>query len=537
MSRKALYNGTIYTMDKNKPVVSNIVINGSLIEAVDVNMKEYLCAEDEIIDLDGAIVLPGFNDSHMHLLSYGKSLDMVDLNDVTSVEQLIQKARQFISDNKVPKGVWVIGRGWNQDKFSDQRMPTYKDLDKISKEHPIVMTRTCGHIRALNSLCMEQSGMKDRTSIKGGKVFLNSEGKPTGIYAEQGAKEIIYSTKPKLTKEDIKRYVLLAANKFRLAGLTSVHTDDFESESNNESYQLILDAYYELSDDGKLPIKVNHKLQTKKIDKLDELLKQNIIKNYSDFLSIGPLKIEADGSLGARTAAIVGTYHDDCSTSGELNFSYRELHELIDYAYRNHLQVAVHAIGDRMARIYIDIIDKMTKKYGVDLRPRLVHCQITDNDIIKDISRLGIVADVQPIFVSTDWKIAEQRVGKEKAMTSYAWRTLMEQGVIVSGGSDSPVESYKPLSGIECAVTRQDESRLPAGGWNPFEKVTVYDALRMYTYNSAYAEFKEDRKGLIKSGYQADMVILDEDPYLVDNHSISKINIKGTVINGDFTYY
>lgn len=533
MKKKLFINGMIYTMDKNMPVIENVVINDNKIIAVNANIRKEQFNNYEIIDLAGKVLLPGFNDSHMHLLSYGKSLDMVDLNSTRSIEELKYKVKDFIERNNIPDGKWVLGRGWNHEKFKEKRMPNRYDLDEISERHPIVLTRTCGHIRVLNTRCMEISGLNENFQIESGKIFKDENGNPLGIFAEQGTKAIIYKNKPKLTRGEIKKYILLAADEFRKSGLTSVHTDDFEAEAQNENYQEILDAYYELSDEGMLPIKVNHKLQLKKVKDIDTLLKNNVKRNYSDYLSIGPLKIEADGCLGGWTAAIENQYEDKPNDAGILNFEYSELYELIDYAYRNNLQVACHAIGDRTAKIYLKIIEIMKNKYNKDLRPRLIHCQITNMDLIRKMASLGVIADVQPIFVGTDWQIVERRVGRRRAMTSYAWRSLMEQGVIVAGGSDTPVERYEPLLGIKCAVERKDESGKPKGGWNPFEKVTVYDALKMYTYNSAYAEFKEDRKGVIKEGFEADFVILEEDPYLVEPNALGDIPVYGTVVNGN----
>jgi len=516
-------------MDESNPYGHNLLIEGNKIKAINVDEN---CIDNKYkkYDLEGKTLLPGFNDSHMHILSYGISLDMVDLRQSESIEEIQERVSKFIEKKDLSEGEWIFGRGWNHEDFIEKRIPDKNDLDSVSEKYPIAITRTCGHIVSVNSKALELCNISSESYIEGGIIYKNEEGQPNGIMAEK-AKEFIYQNQRELTIEDVKNYIRLATKKLQKLGLTTVQSDDLAAA--NIDKQQVMQAFYELSRDKELPVKVNMQLKLKSVEDLLKFINENPVRYYSDFLSLGPLKIIADGSLGARTAAMREPYADSPDEIGGLIFSKRELEELIDCAYRNNMQTALHAIGDKTIEIYLDINEKLQAKYGKKLRNRIIHCQITDYKLIKRIAKLGLMADIQPPFTASDWKMVRDRLGDKRSVNTHAWKTMMDNGINVSGGSDCPVESPAPLKGIRCAVTRLDWDDKPEGGWFPDQKLSVYDAIKMYTINSAYSCFEKDRKGILKEGYEADIVVLDQDPFIIDPKSIDDIEVYTTIVNGN----
>lgn len=530
MSSKRVYqNGNIVTMDERHPIASNMVVEGEVITGLDLTPEEISSQSGEIIDLQEKTVLPGFNDSHAHMVSYGMSLEMLYLNDATSIRELQAMVKDYIEKNNVEEGKWVLGRGWDDTKFAENRDLCKEDLDEISTRHPIVLGRTCGHLRALNTNALQRCKIDKSTQVKGGRIDLDRDGEPVGLVGEE-AKEIIFEAIPPYSVEDYKRFIVNGANKYREAGLTSVQSDDFEA--SGEPFKNVMQAYIELAQNRELPIKVNLQLQLRTIEKIEELLSAYPVRSYTEFFSMGPLKIVPDGSLGAKTAALRKPYLGDPHNFGLLLFSPFDLEELIDYAYGRSLQVACHAIGDRTIEVFLDIIERMKEKYERTSRPRIIHCQLTDIDLIKRMRTLNVIADAQQSFVASDWRIAEERLGKERCVNTYAWKTMQENGIVVSGGSDSPVETYNPFRGIEVAVTREDDEGNPKGGWMPHEKVTVHDAIKMYTLNSAYSCYEEHKKGMLAPNYRADFIVLKDNPFLVHPSNLEEMEVESSTIEG-----
>ena len=526
MTKKLFYNGYIYTMDENNPTVNNVLIENDQIIDFNTEAKN----EYQLIDLKGRTLLPGFNDSHMHVLAYGMALDMVDLNNVHSIDEMISAVKNFIEEKKPEENEWIFGRGWNHENFSERKMPTRYDLDKISSSRPIVLTRTCGHLLTANSAALEKIDIDSDTYIEGGKIIFDDNKNPNGIFAEK-AMDLIYDNMPPLSVEDIKNYLVKAGKMLRKKGVTAVQTDDLDSA--NVHFQKVMQAYYELADENKLPIKFNLQLRLKSPEEINDFLENNLITYYDDYLTLGPLKVLADGSLGARTAALRESYADEENQFGELVYGEKKLYNLSEIALKNGMQIACHAIGDRTVALFIDIMERLQKRYGSGMRNRIIHCQITDYDLLKRMAELNLQADIQPPFTATDWSIVSERIGKEREIGTYAWKTMFDLGINAAGGSDCPVESPNPIWGISCTVTRQDRDYNPAGGWQPWEKLTVQDALKLYTKNAAYNCFMDNQIGQIKRDYKADFVILDKNPFLTAEEEIRNIKVAAVSVNGD----
>lgn len=532
------YNGKIKTMDSHYPLASAVAVKDGLIAAIGgEELLAFKTPTSRLVDLKGRLMLPGFGDSHMHALEFGESLVNVDLNRCSSIEQMIATVKSFILDLSIPAGGYVVGRGWDQEIFAEKRLPTRWDLDRISTRHPIVLTRTCGHMAVANSKALEIYGITAHTpQPEGGAFQVDEYGEPTGIFTEL-AINLVAPNRTNISVEDSKESILRALEYASSKGITSIHTEDLAS-CPGVDYQVILDAYEQLAQEGRLPVRVYEQCLFSSCEELEGFINKGYIQGIGDeFFKIGPLKIIIDGSLGARTAYMRAPYKDDPSTRGIEVVNQKELNELVLCAQRHYLSVAIHAIGDKAVEMALDSIEHAQEQcpHG-DLRHGIVHCQITDHALLERFSQLGVQAYIQPVFVASDMYIASVRVGKELARTSYNWRSLYELGVHISGGSDCPIAPLDVLQGIYCAVTRKDLNGNPPEGWYPEQCLSVEQAVELYTKNVAWASYEEKMKGTISFGKYADMVVLDQDIFQLSPEEILTVNVDMTIMDGVIRY-
>ena len=528
------YNGSVYTGDGFCQGFA--VDNGIFTVSGDNSFIRSLWKNgDQLIDLQGRFVCAGFNDSHMHLLSYGQFLTQAQLQDHTdSLKGMLEYVRQWMNEGNYNDQNWLKGRGWNQDYFTDcSRMPTRDDLDAISKDVPIVLARACGHCCVVNSRVLELCGINDDTpDIEGGEIGRES-GKLNGLFFDN-AISLIQSPVP--TVEALKEMIEKGARKLNSFGITSCQSDDY-SLFREISPEIINEAYRELISSDHLTVKVYEQANITEIDQLQKFIGEgNVTGVGTDMFRIGPLKLLGDGSLGGRTAHLSIPYADDPGTCGFSLFTPEHLAEMIDLANRNGMQVAVHAIGDRCLDEVLDAIDQALKNCPrKDHRHGIVHCQISRGDQLQRMADMKLHIYAQSVFLDYDNHIVEQRVGKEMADTSYSWKTLMQKGLSVSNGSDAPVEIPDALKGIECAVTRT--SLDGTGPYLPEQAFTVREAIDSFTIQSAVASFEENNKGRIRFGYAADFVVLDESPFEVEPTRIHEIRVCSTWLNGREVYH
>ena len=492
---------------------------------------------DEVIDLEGKFVCAGFNDSHMHVLNFGQALSCADLTKATdSLENMLGCLDDFSRTSEFSDRKWLVGRGWNQDYFTDvNRMPTRDDLDSISKDIPILIVRACGHCCVVNSKVLELAGVTADTPVPDGGDIGIDDGRLNGRFFDN-AMDYIYAKVPVPDKASVKEMILAASRALNSYGITSSQTDDY-CVFRGVDWRIVNEAYRELIDEGLLTVRIYEQSNFTSLESLRDFVESgNVTGAGDDMFMVGPLKMLGDGALGARTAYLTKPYEDDPGNFGLPVFSQRTMDEMISYANRNNMQVAVHAIGDRCLDMLLSAYEKALAEYPrKDHRHGVVHCQITRPDQLKKIAELGLHVYAQSIFLDYDIHIVEARVGKEIASTSYSWKTLMNYGVTVSNGSDCPVEFPDCLRSIQCAVTRKSV-RDGMGPYLENEAFTVKEALDSYTSVSAYAAFAEDRKGMIKPGMLADFVILGENPFEADPESIHKIPVEATYLGGKRVY-
>ena len=523
------YNGKIYTGNGFEQA---FIVEDGLFVKTGTNEEVLKIETDEKVDLKGRFVCAGFNDSHMHLLNYGQSLLMAKLNEHTSsLKEMLEYLKEFIDSKEINEKTWIAGRGWNQDYFTDvDRMPSKKDLDSINKDIPIVLTRACGHVCVVNSKILEMAGIDENTvAPEGGSIDFEN-----GILCDN-AIEVLQRFKPLPDKEGLKEMIRSGARALNSFGITSSQSDDY-CVFREIPFETVNEAYKELEESGELTVRVYEQSNFTEPDELQRFIAAgNVTGAGTMMFKIGPLKMLGDGSLGGRTAHLSRPYNDDPSQIGFNLFSDEQMDAMIDLANRNNMQVAVHTIGDACLDQVLNAIDKALKNHPRDdHRHGVVHCQISRADQLERMEKLKLHIYAQSIFLDYDNHIVEQRVGKDLASTSYSWKTLMDNGLIVSNGSDAPVEIPDALKGIECAITRTSIDG--TGPYLPEQAFSVKEALDSFTINSAIGSFEEDYKGLIKEGYLADFVILDENPFEIDKFSIHKIRVLKTYLNGRCVY-
>ena len=480
-----------------------------------------LALEGQRIDLGGAFVCAGFNDSHMHLLNYGQTLRMAPLAEHTgSLADMLDCLK-----NATPDRGWILGRGWNQDRFSDvRRMPDRTDLDTVSTELPVCAVRACGHALAVNTKALQVLGITaDTPSPEGGEIdFVH------GRFFDN-AMELVLNAIPAPDKETIKGYIRTACAYLNRRGITSCHSDDY-CVFRQIPWQTVNQAYRELEAEGELTVRVREQANLTTVPEVMGLIETD--HPAAGRFAMGPLKLLGDGALGARTAFLSRPYADEQGTQGLSVFTGEQFDGLIGCAHAHGMQVAVHCIGDACLDLVLDAIEKaQTAHPRSDCRHGIVHCQITRPDQLRRIAEMGLHVYAQSIFLDYDIHIVRQRAGDELADSSYSWKTLMNLGATVSNGSDCPVETPDVLGGIQCAVTRQD-----LRGCEPYlprEAFTVREAIDSFTRAGAYASFEEQIKGRIAPGYYADFVVLGEDPFRADPAKIRDIPILQTWLDGE----
>lgn len=433
------------------------------------------------------------------------------------------------------KGIHAIG--WNQDLFvEDKRIPNRFDLDKISIEIPIVLERVCDHIVSSNTKVIEILGLtKDSPQYPDGEFLIGEDGYPSGVYTANAcnfAKDVI----PDFTLEE-RREMLIETMDYAIScGLTSVQSNDVGTTFMNGpvAFALLKDIYKENK-----KIRYRHQVCFNDFSEFEKYLTVGEFKSedYKDnYLKLGPLKLFKDGSLGARAALMRKGYNDDKENYGLPWIKDEEMRKYVNLASENNLQVITHAIGDKAIEDTVKCYEESFKNGKNNLRHTLVHCQITDRELVERIAKDDICVMAQPIFLDYDMKIVEDRCGRDLASTSYAFKSLKDLGAHVAYGTDAPVENLNPFPIIYMAVTRKDKLGKPEGGFYPRECVDVYEAIDAYTVESAYVEFEEDIKGRIKKDFLADFVVLDRDIFTIDPMEIKEIKPLMTIVGGKIVY-
>lgn len=527
-------NGKIYTLvgahgDKPGRIDEAIAIRGDRILATGStrDMLRFRGDQTRVIDLKGAMVVPGLTDAHVHLAGLGRARRQLDLVGTTSVQDIQNRLKEYAT--KHPDLSWILGRGWDQNDWPIKKMPHRRDLDAVVSDRPVYLTRIDGHAAWANSRALEIAGItRDTPDPEGGRILRDAEGNPTGVLIDS-AMNLVRSVIPEPTVEEVMDDLRAGARACAEVGLTSIH----DAGIGWTQWQ----AYLRLTEHDPLPIRV-YAMAGARSDLAESLIETGPIVGLGNHrLTLRAIKAYADGALGSRGAALLEPYSDEPDHRGLLMIDPDSFTDFVTRALKSRIQVNTHAIGDRANRVVLDAYEKAFQTAGCrDCRFRIEHAQhLTASDLPR-FARLGVIPSMQPTHATSDMYWAEDRLGPERIRYSYAWKSLIRSGVVIAGGSDAPVESIDPRLGLYAAVTRQDLKGWPEGGWLPEQRVTRVEAILMFTRWAAYAAFEENLRGEIRPGLLADLTVFEKDLLTTDVREWPRARILYTVTGGSIVY-
>lgn len=528
-------NARIVTIDKENPRAEAIAIVGELIVDVTSNkaIEKYIEeGKTRVIDAGGRLVIPGFNDAHAHFAPL--NLDYIELRYITDPAIITEKVREKVEQSE--PGELIRGGHWEHEMFLDKQWPTKELIDPVSPDNPVILSRADGHSVLVNSYVLENSGItKDTPDPAGGEIQRDPvTGEPTGILKESAQGLIKTGAIPVERTEEEKNQRLMDGwyAAFKMAaelGITSIqHPGGGDAE-----------LYRELMEKGELTCRMDvaGRLTSDKAElaKYDE-----VRKNYpkeGNWIRFGYLKGFMDGTLGSATMMVYEPFLDEPDKTGLPQMSYEELEEKVLACDRMGFQIGIHAIGPKANTWILNAYEKAADVNGKrDSRHRSEHAQILIEEDIPRFAGLGVIASMQPTHCITDKRFCEKRIGKERSKYAYAWRSLLDAGAKIAFGTDYSVEPLNPMEGLYAAVTRKDRMGEKGDGWFPEQKLTMEEAIELYTLGSAYAQFMEDRKGMIKTGYLGDVVIVNQDLMTIPEEEIMKTKVDLTIVGGNIVF-
>jgi hypothetical protein len=510
--------------DQTPRASSAVVVAGGRVVAVGPSDQLRRSHPDaHVIDVTGTTILPGLVDAHAHLYGLGLSLDTVSLVGASTYEEAIARVKERAA--RALPGEWILGRGWDQNRWPGKQFPTAAPLDAAIPDHPVWLRRIDGHASVANSAAMRVAGVTSATpDPEGGRIIRDANGNPTGVFVDV-AQGLIDRAVPPPSFALRKERVFASAQRIAETGLTEIHDAGGDDET--------IRAVRELIDEKRFPIRV-YTMIADNPRALEQWFVRGKLIGYGDRLTVRSVKLYADGALGSRGAALLAPYDDDPGNAGLLVSRPEHLAEVSRRARTAGFQVNTHAIGDRGVRNTIDAYEAAGATRAD--RFRIEHFQVAALSDIPRVARAGIIASMQPTHATSDMVWAEDRVGPERIKGAYAWRTVLNAGGRLALGSDFPVEAVNPFFGIYAAVTRQDQKGWPAGGWYPGQKLTLGEAIRGFTRDAAYAAFEEDSRGTIEPGKLADFTIVEGDLYAMPQNELFKVKVRYTVVGGEIVY-
>jgi predicted amidohydrolase YtcJ len=508
-----------------------VAVRGDRIVFVGSNQEANVLRGDRtrVIDVAGKTVIPGMSDSHGHLTGLGSALRTVDLVGTRSYDEVIERVARRA--RQLPAGSWVIGRGWDQNDWPDTRFPTHERLSTAVPDHPVVLTRVDGHAIFVNARAMQQAGINKGTpDPAGGRIIRDANGEATGVFVDN-AMLLVRRAVPAETRAETREGVRLAMRELNRLGLTSIHDAGVGCNT--------IRLYEEMARAGELTARNYVMVAGRESACLDEMLKAGPRNNVDGkhLLAVRAIKLSADGALGSRGARLIEPYADEPNHTGLELIPPQLIKDVAVRALRSGFQLNVHAIGDGANRTVLDAFESALREVPkADHRFRVEHAQILHANEIPRFARLGVIPSMQAVHQTSDMYWAENRLGWTRIQGAYAWRSLLNSGVIIPGGSDFPVESADPLQSFHAAVSRQDANGWPLGGWLPQQRMTRDEALNHLTIWPAYASFREDLVGSITNGKLADIVVLSHDIMTVPVEEILATRVELTIVNGRVVY-
>jgi predicted amidohydrolase YtcJ len=525
-----IINASIHTMDQGRPTAGALAISGNRVAAIGATPEIRALAGPgtRVIDAGEKVVLPGFNDAHVHYLMGGFSLANVDLRDAKSTEEMARRLSEYAK--KLPKGRWILGGDWDHEKWPGAPLPTKEMIDAATPDNPVFVNRLDGHMALANSLALQLARVtKETKDPPGGVIVRDSKtGEPTGVLKD-GAEDLMDRAIPEKSFDEKHVAARAATEHAAKMGVTSV--TDMSAGDDVGLYQYMLER-------GELK---NRIYAIRSIVSWEVLGKTGVRGAFgSDMLRIGGLKGFADGSLGSTTAFFFQPYNDAPDTRGLLFDQMLPegiMLKRVSGADKAGLQVMIHAIGDEANTRILDIYKEVASTDGQrDRRFRIEHAQHLRTNEISRFGAQKVIASMQPYHCADDGRWCDKRIGPERSKGTYAFRSLLDTGATLAFGSDWTVAPLNPMEGLKAAVTRQTLDGKHPTGWVPEQKITLDEAIHAYTVGSAYAEFAEKVKGSIAPGKLADIVMLDRDIYVSDPADIDKTHVVMTIMDGRVVY-
>jgi predicted amidohydrolase YtcJ len=522
-------NARIYTVDDGRPIAEAMAIRGGRVQFVGSGRGALTLRgpQTRVYDAGGATVIPGLADAHVHLLGLGMALRTVDLTGSKSLDEVVERIAARARD--LPAGTWITGRGWDQNDWPDTRLPSHDALSRTVPSHPVFVTRVDGHAAFANAAAMRLGGITAATrDPDGGRLERTPAGEPTGVFVDR-AMGLISSRIPPATRDHVRDATLAAIREANRFGLTSVHDAGVEGS--------VLDVYEELARGGQYSIR-NYVMIRPDDSTLARYFRRGPQSGlYDGRIWIRAIKISSDGALGSRGAALLDPYSDEPNHSGLILTSQARIKEVAGRALRAGFQLNVHAIGDRGNRVVLDAFESALREHPVaDHRFRVEHAQVLHHDDIPRFAKLDVIPSMQSTHQTSDMYWVPARLGYSRSLGAYAWRSLLNTGVVIPNGTDFPVEAVDPLKTFHSAVSRQDENNWPVGGWFPEQRMTRDEALKSMTIWPAYAAFQEKDLGSLTPGKYADFVVLDRDIMRVAPDALLGTQILATYIAGRPVY-
>ena len=520
-----LVNARVYTVDDNRPMVAAFAVKDGriLFAGSEVEVRALAGPATRVIDAGQATVIPGMVDAHAHLLNLGTSLRNVKLAGSKSYEEVI--ARVVERARTMKPGEWIEGRGWDQNLWPVKEFPTHEALSRAVPNNPVVLSRIDGHAILANSMAMRLAKVTAATrDPSGGRIIRMADNSPSGVFVDN-AESLVMRSVPNLTTDQRRDAILTAIAEANKWGLVGLH-DAGASRGT-------IDLYESLAREGRYNLRNYVLISDDSADIAHYMARGPQSALHDGRIWIRAIKLYSDGALGSRGAALLAPYSDEAGNTGLLVSQPAHIQRVATAALRGGFQLGVHAIGDRGNRIVLDAYDAALKAVPTaDHRFRIEHSQVISPEDIPRFAKLGVIPSMQASHQTSDMGWAEARVGAARIRGAYAWRSLLNTGVIIPNGSDFPVEEVNPLISFHSAVSRQDPSNAPPGGWYPEQVMNRDEALRSMTLWPAYAAFQEKEMGSISPGKYADFVILDRDIMTVPVEEILQTRVKSTWIGG-----
>jgi predicted amidohydrolase YtcJ len=531
-----LVNGKVWTENPAQPVAQAVALDGSTILAVgdDAAIRKLAGPGARIVDLAGRLLLPGFNDSHVHFLVGGESLTTVQLRTANSQAELKERVAQFA--RTLPNGAWIRDGLWDHERWTPPVLPTHQLIDSVSGDHPAFLWRLDGHTALANALAMKLAGIDRSTKdVPGGEIERDKDGNPTGIFKD-AATSLVVRVMPRLSPEERDRAMQAAMREAAAHGVTSVQNmaDSSEDRGQPDNFR----EFQKLDRAGKLTVRIYESMPVRDWKTLADL---GIVAPFGGpRLRIGNLKAFADGSIGSATAWMDEPFANDPAKSGLASPDLLDIEHFYDslrQADKAGLQISIHAIGDRANRTILDLYARLERENGpADRRLRIEHAQHLHPEDYARFAKLGVIASMQPYHAIDDGRWVESVIGPERIKSSYAWKSLLDAGATLAFGSDWPVAPLDPVMGIYAATTRRTLDGKNPEGWVPEQRITVAQAVHAYTMGSAFAEHQEKVKGSIEPGKLADLVVLSQDIFAIPPEAIEKTRVEMTIFDGKVVY-